>query len=201
VKYPKDNKPSVEPRKPIKAEWLSSHGAMLSGQAWVDEMDVVARDMERKWGVDRLRLLVGPDLREKFDRQRYKVNHAMETGGIEDVRRECSRMVKAWQACDRAAHDAGHRRLSPEVWEIGLADGSVLALCRSTDDAQAYQPDGRQVVVWTLEEVAAMIDGQHFVQSVKRTFPGAAVLAARSTIADPLRAVDAVDPLDDPIPF
>jgi hypothetical protein len=55
--------------------------------------------------------------------------------------------------------------------------------------------------VWTLEEVAAMIDGQHFIQSVKREWPGASVLAARATIADPLRSVDALDPLGDPIPF
>lgn len=110
-------------------------------------------------------------------------------------------MVKAWQACDRAAREAGCGPLQPEVWEIGLADGSVLALCRSHDDARAYRPDGRQVAVWTLEEVAAMIDGQHFIQSVKRTFPGASVLAARATIADPLRAVDAIDPLGDPLPF
>ena len=46
-----------------------------------------------------------------------------------------------------------------------------------------------------------MIDGQHFVQSVKRAFPGASVVAARTAITDPLRGVDAVGPLDDPIPF
>ena len=201
MKNYKDHKIKQTKREPIKAEWLTSHGAMLSGQAWVDEMDVVARDMERQWGVDRLRLLVDPDLREKFDRQRYKVNHAMETGSIEDVKRECSRMVKAWRACDAAARAAGHRRLSPEVWEIGLRDGSVLALCRSTDDAQALRADGRATVVWTLDEVASMIDGQHFVQSVKRAFPGASVVAARTAITDPLRGVDAVGPLDDPIPF
>ena len=110
-------------------------------------------------------------------------------------------MVKAWRACDAAARAAGHRRLSPEVWEIGLRDGSVLALCRSTDDAQALRADGRATVVWTLDEVASMIDGQHFVQSVKRAFPGASVVAARTAITDPLRGVDAVWPLDDPIPF
>jgi len=110
-------------------------------------------------------------------------------------------MIKAWQACDRAAREAGHKPVDPQVWEIGLADGSVLALCRSHDDARAYQPGDRRVVVWTLEEVASMVCGAHFVQSVKREFPGAFVTAARSTIADPLRAVDASDPLDDPLPF
>jgi hypothetical protein len=184
----------------VKAEWATSHTTMLSAQTWIDEMDIVARDLERHWGVDRLRLLVEPDLREKFDRQRYLVNHALETGSIEDVKRECQRMVKAWRACDRAAHDAGHRRLSPEVWEIGLADGSVLALCRSTDDAHAYRADGRATVVWTLDEVAQMVSGQHFVQSVKREFPGAAVVAARAPV-DPLRGTDAVGRIDDPIPF
>ena len=68
-------------------------------------------------------------------------------------------------------------------------------------DAQGLRADGRATVVWTLDEVASMIDGQHFVQSVKRAFPGASVVAARTAITDPLRGVDAVGPLDDPIPF
>ena len=43
--------------------------------------------MEAKWGCDRLRLLVGPELREKFDRQRYLLNQAIWHGDLEAVRR------------------------------------------------------------------------------------------------------------------
>ena len=63
--------------------------------------------MEAKWGCDRLRLLVGPELREKFDRQRYLFNQAIWHGELEAVRREANRMVVAWQTLDRAATAAG----------------------------------------------------------------------------------------------
>ena len=36
-------------------EWQATVGTYLAGQAEVDEMDLVAIEMEKKWGVDRLR--------------------------------------------------------------------------------------------------------------------------------------------------
>ena len=202
MKYAKkDTSFKAQPRDAAKGDWLSNNSTYISGKAWVDEMDIVARDMEQHWGVDRLRLLIEPNMRERFDRQRYLVNDAIWNGELEDVRRECQRMIKAWRACDVAARAAGHRRLNPQVWEIGLEDGSTLALCRTQDDAHAYaQADGRGVVVWSLEEIGRMVSAQNFVQEVKRQFPGAAVSAARPVV-DPLRQIEANGPLDDPIPF
>jgi ectoine hydroxylase-related dioxygenase (phytanoyl-CoA dioxygenase family) len=62
-----------------------------------------------------LRLLVGPELREKFDRQRYLLNQSIWHGELEDVRRESGRMVNAWHALDRAAEAAGALNLNPLV--------------------------------------------------------------------------------------
>jgi hypothetical protein len=191
----------VEPRPKASADWLQSNATYLAGQSWVDEMDVVSRDMERYWGVGRLRTLVTPELREKFDRQRFKVNNAIWCGDLEEVKTETKRMVAAWRALDRAAKEAGHRRLSPETWEIGLKDGSVLVLCRSDDDARAVRPDGRQTVVWTLDEVRNMIDSEAWLNAAKREFPGAVVQASKTQIADPLACLITGSALDDPIPF
>ena len=94
--------------------------------------------MEAKWGVDRLRLLVSPELREKFDRQRYLLNQAIWHGELEAVRRESLRTVKAWLALDAAATAANKPPLQPLVWEVavhaaGDADGDdthVAAIAR-----------------------------------------------------------------------
>ena len=43
-------------------------------QAIVDGLDEIARGMERKWGVGRLRLLVSDLLRSKFDAQKDKLD-------------------------------------------------------------------------------------------------------------------------------
>src|SRR6185369_8406045 len=81
--------------------WARTHGTYLSGRAYIDGADETAAEMEAKWGCDRLRLLVAPDLREKFDRQRYLLNQAVWHGELEEVRREAGRMVTAWLALDR----------------------------------------------------------------------------------------------------
>ena len=39
--------------------------------------------MERRWGIDRLPLLVDPDLRLRFDRQREKLNQAVAADNAE----------------------------------------------------------------------------------------------------------------------
>ena len=92
--------------------WARTNGTYLTGRAYIDGADETASEMEAKWGADRLRLLVSPELREKFDRQRYLLNQAIWHGELEDVRREANRMTTAWLALDRAAAAAGKDRKS-----------------------------------------------------------------------------------------
>ena len=58
------------------------------------------------------------------------------------------------------------------------------------------------MVVWTLEEVAAMVSAQSEVNMIKATFPGATVTATRRTVGDPLNGLlDSRGKLDDDLPF
>src|SRR3954468_24554258 len=104
--------------------WAPTYGSWIAGRSHLDAVDAVATEMEAKWGVGRLRLLVPADLREKFDRQRLKLNGAIWHGkSIEDVRVESERMVKAWQALDAKATTLAQEPLAASVWEVALADG------------------------------------------------------------------------------
>lgn len=184
--------------------WATSPGAYISGSSAIDGMDVVAREMEQRWGVDRLRLVVTNDLREKFDRQRYLVNQAIWHGQLHEVVEQAERMGKAYKALDRAATASGAQPLSPVVWEVPLKGGRVLAIVQTGPEAHAVakQAAGRDMVVWTLEEVAAMVSAQSEVNMIKATFPGAAVTATRRTISDPLNGLlDSRGKLDDDLPF
>ena len=51
----------------------------LVTQAILDGLDETARQMEGKWGVGRLRLLVDDALRAKFDAQKVKLDAAIAT--------------------------------------------------------------------------------------------------------------------------
>jgi hypothetical protein len=186
----------------VSTPWSQTPGMEIAGRAYLDEADLTAVEMERKWGAGRLRLLVGPELREKFDRQRYLLNQAIWHGDLEAVRREAQRMVKAWMALDRTAIAAGKGALSPEVWEVALDDGSVAAIVPDTAAAGGVQADGRKLAVYTLDEIARLLVGFPGLARAKETFPGASVERVTRTIGDPLDGiVDSDAPLDDEIPF
>jgi hypothetical protein len=204
----RDEKPKLSVRRAGAPDWQTSVGTYIAGSEHVDEMDLVAVEMERKWGVDRLRLLVPLDLREKFDRQRYLVNQALWHGNLEGVKRETSRMVKAYQALDAAAQTAGKKPISAEVWEIPLPDGTVAALVKTDAEAHKVVSEGRQVAVYTLDEIGRLIAGFPQILKAKEIFEGAQITAVRTNISDPLQAVatselglddeigDMFDPLD-----
>jgi hypothetical protein len=180
----------------ISRTWANTHGTYIAGRAYVDEADATAVELERKWGVGRLRLLVGPELREKFDRQRYLFNQAIWHGGLEDVRNQSMRMVKAWLALDKVATEAGKTKANPAVLETVLADGTVAVIVPHAGvDVQA---EGRRVSVYTLDEIARLLDGYPGLAKIKQQFPGATVTAVRER-GDPLDAFHTSEPgLDQP---
>lgn len=196
VKPVPDNRPLGSER-----SWARTHGTYISGRAYLDGADETACEMESKWGVDRLRLLVSPELREKFDRQRYLLNQAIWHGDLEAVRREAGRMVVAWQALDRTAVAAGKQLLSPQVWEVALADGSVAAIVPDATHARAVNAEGRKVAVYTLEEIGRLLTAYPQLAEAKLTFPGATITEIRPrSVEDPLDVLrDSNASLDDPL--
>jgi hypothetical protein len=182
-----------------KMTWATSHGSYIAGQAAIDGADAVAVAMEGKWGCGRLRLLVDTALREKFDRQHYLFNTAIQNGDLEAVRRESARMATAWRALDRAAEDAGQEKLDPYVWEITLEDGSVAVLVPDMANAQRVTASGREVRVYDIEEIARILSHWNEINAVKATWPGATVEAVRRP-TEPLNLIREGGNLDDPIP-
>jgi hypothetical protein len=143
-------------------------------QAMVDGLEQVAAEMDRVWGVGRLRLLVSDVLRAKFDEQQARVDAAVASGQESFVRVQVEAMRRAWQALDHAARADGAKPLSPDVWECPLpTSGEVIALVR--DEASAsHVPQGRPM--FTLPEIARLIEmlGSAVLEA-KRVFPGSVI--------------------------
>lgn len=161
-------------------------------RAIVDGLDQVAHAMERKWGVDRLRLLVTDLLRAKFDAQKDKLDAALLSGRETHVRAHAEGMKRAWAALDKAAAEAGHKPLSPEVWECVLPTrGEVVAIVRTEAEAHHVCREAR---VFTLAEIARVIEALgDAVLGVKQVFPGAAITRIGKPEIDWAKG--------DPIPF
>ncbi len=183
-----------------KPRWEASQTTYLAGRSHLDGADYLAIEMERKWGAGRLRLLVTPEMRRRFDSQRLKLNQAVMAGDVGDLEREAGRMVKAWMALDAAAEAAGAIPLSPGTWDAPMADGRVLALVRTNEEALHVSRDGRHVEVWTLAEVVRVIEAFPEIAQAKQVWPGARVEAVRTEIRDPIEGWEALG-ADDVIPF
>jgi hypothetical protein len=194
-KSPHDAMPAARPGS---APWQKSYGLYIAGSEAIDDMKLVIRRMEEKWGAGALRLLVDAQLREKFDRQRYLVNQAIWLGELEELRMQTKRMIKAYEALNRAAEAAGATVKPVDQWETVLDYGEVLVVVKTADDALRVRDDGRKKVVWSLEEVANLVDSQMAIMMAKLSFPGATVIKEDSKMPDPLdRLRTALNELDD----
>lgn len=177
--------------------WQVSNATYLAGQSHIDGADALAIELERKWGTGRLRLLVSADLREKFDRQRLKLNEAIQTGDVAEVQLQADRMCNAYRALDGAAEAAGASKRNPDVWECLLPDGSVAAVVPDNDSAQWVIAEGRKMAVYTLAEIANLLHGFPALVKAKECWAGATVTAVRTNIADPLEGMDRTVPNDE----
>jgi hypothetical protein len=148
-------------------------------QSLLDGLDAAAVEMEKRWGVGRLRLLVSDDLRERFDRQVQRLNAVALDGSDDELRATVEAMRRGWLALDQAARASGAPELHPDIWEIRLADGTVAALCRTGAEAHAVVRTKRYVSIWTADEIARVIDGFPDIAKAKAIFPGATVEAVR----------------------
>lgn len=172
-------------------------------KAHIDGVDAVAQEMETRWGVERLPLLVDADMRARFMRQCQKWRDALEEAfaakmltrdQMDRVKSSSAAMERAWRALDGAATNAGGKPISAETWECVLADGSLAVIVRTNAEAGHVIREDRKTNVWTLDEVARAIDHlPEMVRAAKETFPGAQVTALRERRGGVK--------LDDPIPF
>ena len=160
------------------------------------EHDRVVADYESRWGVDRLPELVSQELRQRFYDQRDKLNQAIDLKDGRDVQHQVTVMCRAYAALERAAVDAGHKELTGEHWEMPMPDGRVLAVTKTMDEAGKVARDNRELVVYSLEELANLLHSRHNetmakVDQVKSLFPGASI-----TEVKPSKEL-----IDDEIPF
>ena len=164
--------------------WAVTPGLYIAGKEALDAADQLGVEMDRKWGVGRLRLLVNGPMREKFDRQRYLMAQARWEGTLEDVKRESARMVTAYTALDNAAKGSGAAPVDDSIWEVGIPNGileeSVLAIVKNDEAMAKVRTEGRNVILITLDEVARYIGLDGALLEIKKTFPGAQIKRAES---------------------
>ena len=201
--YPKKPDPknfSVQGLRPGPAPWQGSYATHISGMEAIEDLKMVAEAHEDHWGAGMLRLLAPADLREKFDRQRFLTQKAIELGDLAEVKNECSRMAKGWAALNRHALAIGASQRPAEQWETVLGCGTTLVVVKTSEEALRASLGGRKAVVVSLGEVAKLFEAHQDLLMAKLAFPGAEVVRVDTRKEDPLRAIStSLANLDDDI--
>lgn len=165
-------------------QWDEKH--YLMGTELINEVDIAARKVEKKWGIGRLRILIDNELRDKFDRQQVKFKMAMANGDLANLKVQATRMRNAYAAADNAAHQSGCDP-APEAWEAVMSDGTLLKVVRSDLEAWSVNASETPMEVWTMQEVVRLIETQvDEVRALKRRFKGAVLESLRVAKTDPL---------------
>lgn len=151
-------------------------------QIAIERLDEVANQCELRWGIGRLPKLVPIDLAERFYRQKAKLDEAINeeaTGGsVANVEFEANRMVNAWMALNGSAEADGADPLNGTMLEARLSDGRLLVICARPEMAREAARD-RSAAVWTIDEVARVLEGFDLVMRTKHLFEGAIVEEVR----------------------
>lgn len=151
--------------------------------AALDGLDDTANSMERKWGLGRLRLVVGDELRAKFDRQSAILDKFLWSpeSDRQTIIDKIQAMKRAWIALDQTATQSGYEPRPPALVECPLPGGGVAVIAWE-GVATALLNDyakGRAAVVYTIEEIGRMIEAARPIMAIKEAFPGAKVEAIR----------------------
>jgi hypothetical protein len=88
------------------------------------------------------------------------------------------------------------------AWEVSGDAGVVHVIVRTLDDAIDYRKGRQNVAIYTLDEIAVLLDAQGLLGAAKAAFPDAEIVKVRRSVGDALDDIDtSKDALDDEIPF
>lgn len=148
----------TKPTKPRQPPWAETEGTCIRARSLIDEVDALEVEATKRWGAGRLRLIVPPEARERFDTRRREFERAIASGTLEEVEEACGWMAKAWRRLDEIAVRQGHEKFDPVVWEIAHPDGSVSAIVRTWAEAVHVVASGRRVRVYTLAQIGELLE-------------------------------------------
>lgn len=146
-------------------------------------VDQRGRDMDRRWGIGRLPLLVPIEVAERFRVQRRKFSAAIWEFDPDEARKHGEAMLRAFAKLDELAVAGGAHPAPVEQWEMAV-DDKIVIVVRDLADTGRVETGGRQVAVWSLEEVANVIRAHPTIATAKDVFPGAVVESVRPPARD-----------------
>lgn len=144
----------------------------------LDKLDTKACEVESRWGVARLERLVSFEMAQKWKRQMDRLNKAISENDVFTLPDIVTGTIRGYEAMEADAIAQGNKpHDAPFAWTVGLPSGKTLAIVRHPKDASLMNDlkrDHGDVVVWTIDEVANIIEKEYTLvnqDSVKNPAP------------------------------
>lgn len=138
--------------------------------------DQAVREMDKKWGVDRLPEIVSPESAAKWGKAMAGLNEAINSEDADKVKFWVEVCLRGLKSMDEEAYKAGQPISDPAIWEYKY-EGKIYGIIedgRNWPAAYARRPD---MVIFSMREVAIALHAHRngLVEAVKMAFPGAAI--------------------------
>lgn len=178
----------------------TKHQIVTAMSEIIRTVDEHAREMNRRWGFNRLPHIVSPEWTERFAEQKRRWEMAcFECVGsalpadLDKVRKQGDAMLRAFDKLEELALAAGKSPAPPGVWEFETRDGKPIVLVRTSAEMSQVKRDP-PAQVWCLEEIGEIITRFPELVLTKDAFPQADFVQMRTSAA----VIDALnDSLED----
>jgi hypothetical protein len=147
--------------------------------------DAAVREMDRKWGVDRLPELVSVESAAKWGKAMAGLNGAIDAHDPDKVKFWVEVCLRGLASMDAEAVSLGRHVSDPDIWEHEY-EGKVYGIIADGREWPAAYAKRPGIAIHTMREVAVALHEQRngLVNAVKLAFPGAEVKAVRRPKAD-----------------
>lgn len=130
--------------------------------ALVRKLDIVALEMETKWGRGVLHGLCTPETSAKFMRVKLALDDAISGGDYDTVKAKSESLIRGWQMMEKEAIEAGHKKGHvTDIWFCCSPQmGIEYIICKNEMDASRMvaQYPQRASAIHTLADIAKMIE-------------------------------------------
>lgn len=147
--------------------------------------DKAVRDMDRKWGVDRLPELVSVESAAKWGKAVAGLNSAIDAQDPDKVKFWVEVCLRGLAAMDAEAVSLGRPVSDPMIWEHEF-EGTIYGIIEDGREWPAAYAKRPGIAIHTMREVAVALHEHRngLVNAIKLSFPGAEVKAVRRPQAD-----------------
>lgn len=166
-----------------------------------DQLDEVASSMERRWGINRLPLLVSQPTAAKFKAAADALDTFNDHGALPAWAASADALravvARGWQAMDTEATAAGAEPMGDAFAEAEWAPGRYFAIARDDAHKQALvlrvKAEKRDVAIFSVAEVGQLIASIPDVARICELFPGAYVTTPPAPVRGGKRKMDVAD--------